>query len=78
MLTSDKVIVAHCQTVITAWFKSPLEVASDLVEISAEAYHTKGLHIARILVSDQQEVPVRVLNATHGDQVLSQSTIPGS
>jgi hypothetical protein len=30
----------------------------------------KGLYIARTLVQDCQEVPVRVLNATHSEQKL--------
>jgi hypothetical protein len=45
-------------------------VESDLVEQNRKARPPKRIYIARTLVQDHQEVPVRFLNATHHDQVL--------
>jgi hypothetical protein len=48
-----------------------LRVESDLAEQSPKACPPKGIYIARTLVQDHQDVPVRVLNGTHHDQVLT-------
>jgi hypothetical protein len=49
----------------------PLGVGNGLVEPNPEAHVPKRLYIARTLVQDQREVPVRVLNATLHDQRLA-------
>jgi hypothetical protein len=59
-----------------ARLESPLGVESDLVEQSPKAHPPEGIYIARTLVWDHREVPLRALNATHRDQVLKR--IPSS
>jgi hypothetical protein len=43
----------------------PPRVENGLVEMRVEAHRPEGLYIARILVQDSRDVPVRFLNATH-------------
>jgi hypothetical protein len=57
-----------------ALLQSPLGVQNDLEEPSSEAQLPKGLYIARTLVQDCWEVPVRVLNATHHNQKLTKGS----
>jgi hypothetical protein len=51
-----------------ARFVSHLGVENGLVEPSQQAPPLEGIHTARTLAQDRQELPVRVLNATHRDQ----------
>jgi hypothetical protein len=67
----DQLIPAKCEGILMARLESPLIVESNLVEHSPKAYPPKGIYIARTLVQDDQEEPMRVLNATHRDQVLT-------
>jgi hypothetical protein len=54
--------------------REPLEVENGLVEPNPKANPPKGLYIARTLVWDCQDIPVRVLNATHCDQKLKKGS----
>jgi hypothetical protein len=47
-----------------------------MVDQSPEVHPTEGLYIARTLIQDRQEVPMRVLNATHHDQKLAKAFPP--
>jgi hypothetical protein len=53
-----------------ARLQSHLGVENGLVEPSPQVPPSEGIYIARTLVQDRQEVPVRVLNATHRNQKL--------
>jgi hypothetical protein len=66
----DQIIPARCEDIIMARLESPLGVENGLVQPRPQAYTPEGIYIARTLVQDRQEVPVRVLNATHRDQKL--------
>jgi hypothetical protein len=57
-----------------ARLESPLGVENDLVEPSPQAHPPEGIYIARTLVQDRREVPVRVMNATHHDQKLTRGS----
>jgi hypothetical protein len=57
-----------------ASLESPLGVQSGLVGPSPQARPPQGLYIARTLVQDRREVPVRVLNTTHRDQKLARGS----
>jgi hypothetical protein len=71
VVAKDQVIPAKCEGILMATWESPLGVESDQVEQSPKVHPPKGIYIATTLVQDRQEVPVRVLNATHRDQVLT-------
>jgi hypothetical protein len=51
--------------------EKPLGVENGLVEPSPQAHPHERIYLARTLVQDHQEVPVRILNATHRDQKLT-------
>jgi hypothetical protein len=57
--------------VLTSKYPLSLRVENGLVEPVPQAHLPEGIYIARTLVHDNQEVPVRVLNATHQDQKLT-------
>jgi hypothetical protein len=61
------VIPAQCEKVMVR-LESPLGVENGLLERSPEANLPEELYIAKTLVRDRREVPVRVLNATRRDQ----------
>jgi hypothetical protein len=61
VVAKDQVIPAKCKGMLMARLESPLGVESDLVEQSPKAHPPKGIYIARTLVQDHQEAPVRVL-----------------
>jgi hypothetical protein len=61
VVAKDHVILAQCEGVVMARLER-------LVPPSPEAHPPEGLHIARALVRDRREAPVRVLNATRRDQ----------
>jgi hypothetical protein len=69
VVTKDQVIPTSCEGIIIARLESPLGVENGLAEPSPQAHPAEGIYvyIARTLVQDRQEVPVRVLNATHRD-----------
>jgi hypothetical protein len=71
VVAKDKIIPAQCEGIVMARLESPLGVESDLVETSPQARPTQGIYIARTLVKDRREVPVRVLNTIHRDQKLA-------
>jgi hypothetical protein len=54
--------------------ENALGVENGLVESSPQARPPEGIYIARTLVQDRQEIPVRVLNATHRDQKLTRGS----
>jgi hypothetical protein len=58
-----------------ASLESPLGVENGLVEPSPQAHPPEEINIARTLVQDRQDVPVRVLNATHSDQELTRASL---
>jgi hypothetical protein len=66
-----QVIPAKCEGILMARLESPLGVESDLVEQTPKAHSPKGIYIAGTFVRDRREVPLRALNATHRDQVLT-------
>jgi hypothetical protein len=70
VVAKDKVLSAWCEGIVIARLESPLGVENGLVEPSPQAHPPDRIYIARTLVQDCQEVPVRVLNATHWDQKL--------
>jgi hypothetical protein len=57
-----------------ARLQSHLVVENELVEPSPQVPPPEGFYIARTLAQNRQEVPVRVLNATHRDQKLTRGT----
>jgi hypothetical protein len=71
IVAHDQVIPAQCERVVMAQLESPLGVENGLIEPSPEAQVPEGLYIARTLVRDQREVPVRVLKVTLRDQKLA-------
>jgi hypothetical protein len=74
VVANDQVIPAQCEEVVMARLQSPLGVENWLVEPSPEAHPPKGLYMARTLVRDRPEVPVRVVNATRRDQKLTKGS----
>jgi hypothetical protein len=75
VVASDQVIPAQCGGVVMARLESPLKVENGLVESNPEAHPPEGLFIAKTLVRDQQEVPVKVLNATCCDQKVTKGCL---
>ncbi|XP_023721645.1 uncharacterized protein LOC111872215 [Cryptotermes secundus] len=53
-----------------ARMENHLGVENGLVEPNPQAHQPEGIYVARTLVQDCQEVPVRVMNVTHKDQKL--------
>jgi hypothetical protein len=74
-VAKDHVIPAQCEGIVMARMENPLGVENGLVEPSQQAHPPQGIYIARTLVQDRQEVPVRVLNATHRDQKLARGSL---
>jgi hypothetical protein len=73
-VAKDHVIPAQCEGVVIARLESPLGVENYLVEPSPQAHPPEGVYIARTLVQDHWEMPVRVFNATHRDQKLTRGS----
>jgi hypothetical protein len=71
VVAKDQVIPAQCERIVMARLQSHLGVENERIEPSPQAPPPEGIYIARTLVQDRQEVPVRVLNATHHDQKLT-------
>jgi hypothetical protein len=75
VVANDHVIPAQYEGIVMARMENPLGVENGLVEPSPQAHPPEGIYIARTLVQDHQEVPVRVLNATHRDQKLTRGSL---
>jgi hypothetical protein len=75
VVAKDHAIPAQCEGIVMARMENPLGVENGLVEPSQQAHPPEGINIARTLVHDRQEVPVRVLNSTHRDQKLAWHTV---
>jgi hypothetical protein len=73
-VANDHVIPAQCEGIVMARMENPLAVENGLVESSPQAHPPEEIYIARTLVQDRQEVPVRALNATHWDQRLTKGS----
>jgi hypothetical protein len=58
-----------------ARMENPLGVENGLLETSPQAHPPEGIYIARTLVQDRQELPMRILNATHRDQNSREDTL---
>jgi hypothetical protein len=69
-VAKDHVIPAQCEKIVMARMENPLRVENGLVESNPQAHPPEGIYVARTLVQDCLEVPVRVMNATHRDQKL--------
>jgi hypothetical protein len=71
----DQVIPAQCERTFMARLESPLGVENGLVEPSPQAHPPERIYIARTLVKEHQNVPMRVLNATHHEQKLTRGSV---
>jgi hypothetical protein len=71
VVAKDHVKLAQCEGRVMARIENSLGVENRLVEPSPQAHPPEGIYTARTLVQDRQEVPVRVLNATHRGQKLA-------
>jgi hypothetical protein len=71
VVANDQVIPARCEGIVIARFEILLGVENGLVEPSPQVHLPEGIYVARTLVQARQEVPVRVLNATHSEQKLT-------
>ena len=74
-LASEEVIPARCERVVMARLEAPLRAVNVLVEPNLET--SGGVYIARTLVRAQVRVPVRMMNVTDRDKVLSEGTTIG-
>jgi hypothetical protein len=74
VVAKDQVIPAQCEKVVMARMESPLRVENGLVEPNPQTHQPEGIYVARTLVQDRQEVPVRVLNATRQEQKLTRGS----
>ncbi|XP_023713337.1 uncharacterized protein LOC111867582 [Cryptotermes secundus] len=70
VVAKDHVIPTQSEGIVMVRMENHLEVENGLVEPSPQAHAPDGIYVARTLVQDCQEVPVRVMNATHRDQML--------
>jgi hypothetical protein len=74
VVAKDQVIPALCEGIVMARLESPLGVENGLVKPRPQALPPEGIYIAKTLVQARQEVPLRVLNATHRDQKLTKES----
>ncbi|XP_023723638.1 uncharacterized protein LOC111873286 [Cryptotermes secundus] len=70
LVVAKDMIPTECEGIVMARMENPLGVENGLVEPSSHVHPPEGIYIARTVVQDCQEVPVRVLNVTHWDQKL--------
>jgi hypothetical protein len=63
VVANDQVIPAQCVGVVMVRWEIPLGVENGLIESTLEPHLPEGIYIARTLVQDCREVPVRALNA---------------
>jgi hypothetical protein len=68
VVANVQVIPAQCEGIVMAKLESPLGVENCLVESSPQALPPEGIYVARTLVRDSGEVPVRVMNVNRRDQ----------
>jgi hypothetical protein len=66
VVVKDQVIPTQCEGVVMARLQSSLRVENGLVEPRPQAHPLEEIYIATTLVQERWEIPVRVLNATHG------------
>ena len=71
-LVGDEVIPARCERVVTPRLEAPLG-ATVLIEPSQKCSRD-GVLVARTLVRARPRVPVRIMNVTSHDQLLSDGT----
>jgi hypothetical protein len=74
VVAKDQVIPAQCERIEMARLQSHLGVENELVKPCPQAPPLEGIHIALTLIQYLQEMPVRVLNATHHDQKLTRKS----
>jgi hypothetical protein len=74
VVAKDQVIPAQCEGVVMARMENLLGVDNGLVDPSPQANQPEGIYIATTLVQDRQELPVRVMDATHTDQKLKRGS----
>jgi hypothetical protein len=74
VVANDQVTPVQCEGAVTARLESPLRVGNCLVEPSPETHSPEEIYIARALVRDRREVPMRTLNATRRDQKLTKGS----
>jgi hypothetical protein len=65
VVARDQVILAWCEGIIIARLMRPLGAENCLAEPSPQAQPPEGIYMARTLVQDGHEVPIRVLNGAH-------------
>jgi hypothetical protein len=75
-LDGDEVIPARCERVVMARLEAPLVATNVLLEPSQKSFRD-GVLIAKTLVRARPNVPVRIMNVTNQDQVLSEGTTIG-
>ncbi|XP_033607223.1 uncharacterized protein LOC117282280, partial [Cryptotermes secundus] len=68
IVAKDHVIPARSEGIVMARMENHLGVENGLIEPNPQAHQPEGIYVARTLVQDCQEVPVRVMNVTHKDQ----------
>jgi hypothetical protein len=74
VVAKDQVIPAQCERIIMAKLESPLGVENGLVESSPQVHRPEGIYVARTLVRDSREVPVRVMNVNRCDQKFTKGS----
>jgi hypothetical protein len=71
----SSLVVPRSEVIIIARLERLLGAEYGLLEPSPQAHPPEGIYKARTLVQDRQDVPVRVLNATHRDQKLTRGSL---
>jgi hypothetical protein len=75
-LEGDEVIPARCERVVMAKLEAPVGATNTIIEPSQNCSRD-GVFIAWALVRARLRVPVRIMNVTNQDQVLSEGTTIG-
>jgi len=75
-LAGDELIPARCERVVMAKMDAPVGATNVLIEPNQNCSRD-GVFIARALVRARPRVPVRIMNVTNQDQVLSEGTTIG-
>jgi hypothetical protein len=60
VVAKDQIMSAQCEGIVMARLESPFRVESGLVELNPHAHPPEGIYIARTLVQDKPQVPMRV------------------
>jgi hypothetical protein len=74
VVARDQIIPARCKGIIIARLEHALGAENVLVEPSPQAQQSEGIYIARTLVHNCRNVPIRVMNATHRHQKLTRGS----